>query len=83
MTLLPLRRRSTGPKPPGARVKLRLAWGDPPPVPATLVMPTGRSYTVLGVHGKTITCIVNGADDTLIEPWRAWTWASRQRKAAR
>lgn len=79
--LLPLRRRANGPKPPGAQVKLRLAWGDAPPVPATLVLPSGRTYTVLGVRGKTITCIVNSPSDTLIEPLLSWTWAPRKRKA--
>jgi hypothetical protein len=81
--LLPLRRKSNGPKPPGAQVKLRLAWGDPPPVPATLVLPSGRSYTVLAVRGRTITCIVNSASDEPIAPLLSWTWATRKRKAAR
>lgn len=84
MSLFPLRRRNNQPKPPGAQVKLRLAWGDAPPVPSTLILPSGRTYTVLGVKGKTIHCIVNSPDeDQLEEPLLQWTWATRKRKATR
>jgi hypothetical protein len=80
--ILPLRRKANGPKPPGARLKLRLAWGDAPPVPSTLVLPSGRKYLVLGVNGKTLSCLVCSPNDTEdVLPLLAWTWATRKRKA--
>ena len=82
--MIPLRRRSNGPKPPGARVKLRLAWGDAPPCPATLRLPSGRRYLVIGVSGRTIHCIVVSPTDTDVPPVLDWRWAPRgSRKASR
>lgn len=62
-------------------VKLRLAWGDPPPVPAVLVFASGRRYQVLGIRGKTISTIVLPPGDEGTGPLVTWRWAPKKGKA--
>ena len=66
--------------PIGGRTKLRVAWGDVPPVPSTLRMPTGRRYLVIGARGRTLHVIVLSPRDRATGPVIAWAWAPRKRK---
>lgn len=70
-------------KRPWDPAKLRIAWGDPPPVPAVLVFRSGRRYQVLAVHGKTVHTIVLPPDERGEGPECPWSWASRKKKARR
>lgn len=68
--------------PVGARVKLRVEFGDPPPVPCVLLTASGRRYDVIGSRGKTLTCIVCSPDDE-IEPGTPvlqWTWTAKNKR---
>ena len=66
--------------PIGGRTKLRVAWGEIPPVPSTLQMPSGRRYLVIGSRGKTLHVIVLGPKDRAVAPVIEWRWAARTRK---
>lgn len=71
--------------PAWAMVKLRVSWGEVPPLGAVLQMRTGRHYQVIGIRGRTLEALVLPPDAT-IEPGTpvlAWQWASRSGKARR
>lgn len=66
--------------PIGGRTKLRVAWGDAPPVPATLQLRSGRRYLVIGARGRTLHVIVLGPKDRATGPLIPWQWAPRRAK---
>jgi hypothetical protein len=73
-----------GKAPAGARVKLRVEFGEPPPVPCVLLTDSGRRYDVVGVGGaKTLHCIVMppgapyGEEDG---PVLSWTWTAKRKR---
>ena len=68
--------------PIGGLTKLRVAWGEVPPVPSTLRMPSGRRYLVIGARGRTLHVIVLSPKDRATSPVIAWSWAPRKRKRA-
>lgn len=70
-------------KPAWAQVKLRVCWGDVPEPGDELLFTSGRRYQVLGVRGRTMTCIVlpNDAPPNTDGRTLCWRWASRKRKA--
>lgn len=67
-------------KPAWAQVKLRVAFGDIPEAGTELRMRTGRRYLVVGVRGKTLTCLVLPPDEPVDGPVWDWQWASKKRK---
>lgn len=69
-----------GKAPMGARVKLRMESGEPPPVPCTLMTESGRRYDVIAVNGKTIHCIVMPPDAELEGPVWSWRWTARNKR---
>lgn len=64
-------------------VKLHVSWGDPPPCPSTLRMPSGRRYMVTGVCGRTVHAIVLPPSEPDEPPVIEWRWAKRKRRALR
>jgi hypothetical protein len=69
-------------KPAWAQVKLRVASGDVPEFSDELHMASGRRYQVIGVRGKTLTCLVLPPDAPIGGRVIAWQWAPRRRRAA-
>lgn len=68
---------------PGARVKLRVEFGAPPPVPCVLVTESGRRYDVVAARGKTLHCIVMRADAPITAedgPVMSWRWTARNKR---
>jgi len=66
--------------PPGALVKLRVAYGDVPPVGAEIVTPRLRRYLVTKVGGKTLHCVVLGDGSPRGDPVISWTWTARNKR---
>ncbi len=66
----------------GTVVKLRVAFGDVPPLPCILLTPSGRRYDVINIRGKTLHCLVMKADADIEEgtPIIQWTWTARNKR---
>lgn len=70
-------------KPAYSQVKLRVLWGEVPEFGDELVTQRGRRYQVIGVKGKTLTCLVIPASDPPNADGRtlSWFWGARKRRA--
>lgn len=66
--------------PAWAMVKLSVAWGEVPGFGDTLKMRSGRRYQVIGVKGRTLSCLVLPADAPSEGRVIDWRWAPRRRK---
>lgn len=64
---------------PWDEVRLRVGWGEVPPLGAELVTRTGRRYQVIGVRGRALRCLVLPADAPVLGPVLRWAWARRRR----
>lgn len=71
-----------GKAPIGTVVKLRVAFGDVPPLPSILLTPSGRRYDVINVRGKTLHCLVMKPDAEIEDgtPVIQWTWTARNKR---
>lgn len=67
-------------KPAWSQVKLRVSFGEIPEFGDELcVVSTGRRYQVIGVRGKTLTCLVLPADAPVQGRVIDWMWSPRKR----
>lgn len=69
-------------KPAWSQVKLRVAFGEIPEFSDELHMASGRRYQVIGVRGKTLTCIVLPPDAPVAGRVIPWQWTPRRRRRA-
>lgn len=58
-------------------MKLRVAFGSVPEVGTELRTERGRRYQVIGVKGKTLTCLVLPPDAEVQGIVWLWQWAPR------
>jgi hypothetical protein len=66
--------------PAWGQVKLRVAFGDIPDAGVELRMATGRRYQVIGVRGRSLTCLVLPPEaETQGDVW-SWQWTPRKKK---
>ncbi|CAN7327028.1 hypothetical protein LJR084_001898 [Variovorax sp. LjRoot84] len=69
-------------KPAWSQVKLRVAFGDVPEFGDELrIESTGRRYQVIGVRGRTLTCLVLPREAEVTGRVLPWQWCSRRRRA--
>ena len=61
-------------------MKLRVEHGDVPEIGVELVTDSGRRYQVIGVRGKTLTCLVLPPEAPVEGQVLRWQWTARNKR---